>query len=38
MQKSVASGEDKILAAMEAMKVELRTEMKAEICRCEEIS
>ena len=31
MQKSVASGEDKILAATEAMKVELRAEMKAEI-------
>ena len=31
MQKSAASGEDKILAATEAMKVELRAEMKAEI-------
>ena len=31
VQKSVASGEDKILAAIEAMKVELRAEMKAEI-------
>ena len=31
MQKSVASGEDKILAAIEAMKVELRAEMKSEI-------
>ena len=30
VQKSVASGEDKILAAIEAMKVELRTEMKSE--------
>ena len=28
VQKSVASGEDKILAAIEAMKVELRAEMK----------
>ena len=31
MQKRVASGEDKIVAAIEAMKVELRAEMKAEI-------
>ena len=31
MKKSAASGEDKILAAIEAMKAELRAEMKAEI-------
>ena len=31
MQKSAASGEDKILVAIEVMKVELRAEMKAEI-------
>ena len=31
VQKSAASGEDKILASIEAMKVELRAEMKAEI-------
>ena len=31
VQNSATSGEDKILAAIEAMKVELRAEMKAEI-------
>ena len=31
MQKSAESGEDKILAAIEVMKVKLRAEMKAEI-------